>query len=341
MKQWLTNKFEDFAMLECEGSSELYKNLSLQIAKDDELLTLCLDTREGQPVPNMLFGAVHYLLLQGMEHEVKEYYPSVVEKVQATGNPFPLFKDFCITNESEIKQLLQSKLVQTNEVRRCAYLYPLFCYVYQQTGESLSLIEIGTSAGLQLLFDQYAYSYDGKEICGNKDASVHLTSQVREGNIPHDLVALHPVVNDRVGIDLNITDLNNEKEYLWLKALIWPEHEQRLSDFEGAVAQLKINPPNMIEGDGVALLPKMLEAVPEDTTLCIFHTHVANQMPDTVKEALLQQIDAIGKGRDVFHIYNNMYDRKLHIDSIIDGQPREVTVGETDGHGRWFDWNIT
>ncbi len=33
----------------------------------------------GQPVPNLLLGAVHYLLLAGKEHHVKTYYSSLVE----------------------------------------------------------------------------------------------------------------------------------------------------------------------------------------------------------------------------------------------------------------------
>ncbi|CAM3066976.1 DUF2332 domain-containing protein [Filibacter tadaridae] len=74
--KWVAERFENFAVLECEGSSELYKTLSLQIAKDNDLLNLCLHAKEGQPIPNLLFGAVHYLLLQGTDHELKEFYPS-------------------------------------------------------------------------------------------------------------------------------------------------------------------------------------------------------------------------------------------------------------------------
>lgn len=339
--QWVAERFKNFAALECEGSSELYKTLSVQIAKDNELLNLCLHARKGQPVPNLLFGAVHYLLLQGTDHGLKEFYSSIAGDVKREGNPFPMFKDFCIENTEKIKFILENKLVQTNEVRRCVYLYPVFCFIYKQVNRPLSLIEIGTSAGLQLLWDHYSYSYDNHKIYGNKDSSVHLTSKVREGEIPHDLLSLSPQVNDRRGIDLNISNLTNEKDYLWLKALIWPEHKERQKNFEGAVKQLRLNPPNIIEGDGAALLSKLIKDVPADTTICIFHTHVANQMSETVKNELIQKISEIGSYRDVFHIYNNIDDRKLHVDSIINGKARKRTVGETDGHGRWFDWNLS
>ncbi|TDL72120.1 DUF2332 family protein [Rhodococcus qingshengii] len=77
-KEVLSQKFTTFAENECKGTSELYEFLALEIAKDDELLELCTNARNGQPVPNLLFGAVHYLLLKGFEHKLKEFYPSIV-----------------------------------------------------------------------------------------------------------------------------------------------------------------------------------------------------------------------------------------------------------------------
>lgn len=341
MSQRIAERFKNFATLECHGSSDLYENLSNQIATDNELLDLSMYAREGQPIPNLLFGAVHYLLLQGEEHELKEFYPDIVDQVSREDNPFPFLKDFCMKNKDKIKAILGKKLVQTNEVRRCAYLYPVFCYIYNQIKRPLSLIEIGTSAGLQLLWDHYSYSYGDEQVFGNQNSTVHLTSMVRNGEIPYELLTSIPPVNDRLGIDLNITNLTDEDEYLWLKALIWPEHKERLKNLENAVKLLRITPPNLIEGDGVALLPKVIKEVPAHTAVCIFHTHVANQMPEAAKSELLDQVNEIGRNRDVFHIYNNIYDRKLRVDSIIDGKPQTQIIGDTDGHGRWFDWHIT
>lgn len=340
-KNSLAERFINFAVLECTGSSEIYKRLASEIAKDDDLLTLCLEAREGQPIPNLFLGAVHYLLLQGTDHQLKEYYPSIANDPKTDGHLFETFKGFCIENSSKIKSILKNKLVQTNEVRRCAYLFPVFNYVHQQTNRPLSLIEIGTSAGLQLLWDQYSYAYDKKEFFGNKKSYVHLKSTVRKGEIPRDLISSTPPVHDRRGLDLHISDLTSEEDYLWLKSLIWPEHQDRMTNFENAVKQLRLQPPHLIEGDGVGLLTEVVEELPTDTTLCIFHTHVANQIPETVKGSLLQKVNEVGRKRDVFHIYNNIEDRKLHVDSIVKGVNKRETVGETDGHGRWFDWKLS
>ncbi len=183
-KEVLSQKFTTFAENECKGSSKLYEFLALGIAKDDELLELCTNSRNGQPVPNLLFGAVHYLLLKGFEHKLKEFYSSIVVEAKPHNDSFEYFKEFCLIYKIEIIHLLQSKLVQTNEVRRCAYLYPVFSFIYEKTKKPLALVEIGTSAGLQLLWDKYSYSYGTNEVFGNKDSSLNITAEIIGDNTP-------------------------------------------------------------------------------------------------------------------------------------------------------------
>jgi hypothetical protein len=336
-KEVLSQKFLTFAENECKGSSELYEFLAIEIAKDNELLEICTYVRNGQPVPNLLFGAVHYLLLKGFEHKLKEFYPSIVVEAKPHNDSFAYFKEFCLINKNEIIHLLQIKLVQTNEVRRCAYLYPVFNFIYEKTKKPLALIEIGTSAGLQLLWDKYSYSYNANEVVGNKDSRLHITSELK-GEITPFLLSTPPPVSTRMGIDLNTVDLTDEEEYLWLKSLIWPEHKDRLMMFERAASYIKECLVQLVEGDGVSLLKGIVDRVSNDSAVCIFHTHVANQMLIKTRKQLLSIVESIGKDRDVFHIYNNIQDRDLHLDFYLNGAEHKHTVAETEGHGKWFKW---
>jgi hypothetical protein len=311
--------------------------LSIKIARDDNLLEICSNARDGQPIPNLLFGAVHYLLLKGKEHPLKEYYPSIVNNPKSYKESFEFFKDFCINYRSEIESTLKTRLVQTNEVRRCAYLYPAFCTIYEKAKKPLALVEIGTSAGLQLLWDKYSYSYGQNVIYGNKDSKLNITAEIKGENTPI-LHSTPPPVSTRIGLDLNTIDLNDEEEKLWLKSLIWTEHRDRLFMFEKAASYIKESPVSLVDGDGISLLSKYVENIPEDNVICIFHTHVANQIPLEMKKHLLQTVETIGKKRDVFHIYNNVQDRFLHLDYYLDGIESQNTIAETDGHGKWFEW---
>ncbi|WP_146938814.1 DUF2332 domain-containing protein [Cerasibacillus quisquiliarum] len=338
-KASISKWFKKFAANEYKGSSPLYDFLSRKIAKDDDILELCMHARKGQPIPNLLFGAVHYLLLKGSNHSLKEYYVSIVQEPKATEESFLPFKDFCRTYRDEMISILSTKLVQTNEVRRSGYLYPSFCYIYNIVKRPLSLIEIGTSAGLQLLWDQYSYSYGNPQVYGNQSSDVHITSTIKGENMPH-LLEKSPPVKTKVGLDLHVSRLDHPEDYLWLKALIWPEHQERRQLFEQAAKTFIENPVKLIEGDGIALLEATAMEMPKDTAICIFHTHVANQIPNDQKLKLIEKIKHIGKKRDVFHLYNNMWDTKLHLDYILKGMEYHKTIGETDGHGSWFSWEL-
>ncbi|WP_282139432.1 DUF2332 domain-containing protein [Cytobacillus oceanisediminis] len=339
VKPNLATRFKTFGQYECHGSSGLYEFLSYKIAEDEELLVLASEARDGQPVPNLFLGAIHYLLLSGKEHELKEYYSSLVENPRNPLESFQSFKDFCRLNSQEIKEIVKAKLVQTNEVRRCAYLYPVFAWIFQQTEKPLALIEIGTSAGLQLLWDKYCYTYGIEETFGNPASNVQLSSEIKGGHVPIIPPEMPPVAS-RTGVDLHINDLNNGEDFLWLKSLIWPEHQERRTLFEKAAQCVKENPISLIEGDGVELLPSLIEGIPDEHTNCVFHTHVANQMPADVKENLLGKIKASGQSRDIFHIYNNIQDRNLHLDYYLDSKENKKLVGQTEGHGHWFTWEL-
>jgi len=338
---FISHRFCAFATSECKGSSLLYERISLEIAADDDLLRLASHARQGQPAPNLFLGAVHYLLLKGKYHELRAYYGSIVNHPRDAVTAFPCFRDFCLQNEHEIIRILKNKLVQTNEVRRCSYLYPAFCYIYEKTKRPLALIEIGTSAGLQLLWDKYGYSYNtDEEVFGEAGSELTLVAEM-QGARPPIILKKSPPVSARIGMDLHINDINDPDDYLWLKSLIWPEHSERIANFERASRCLKKHSLELIEGDGVKLLTEVALRIPTDSVICAFHTHVANQIPNEDKYDLLERVKRLGEERDVFHLYNNMRDLgKIHLDYYLDGKEYHETLAEIDGHGRWFKWNI-
>ncbi len=336
-KNQLSKRFIRFAE-ECQSSSTLYEHLSHHIAHDEDLLELSSYAQKGQPVPNLFFAAVHYLLLNGKEHKLKQYYPSLVKQPETEG-VFAYFKDFCLTYSAEIIPLLKHKLVQTNEVRRCAYLYPSFCYIYDQVKKPLALIEIGTSSGLQLLWDQYSYSYGTGITYGNLKSGVHITSEIR-GSFSPLLLNTSPPVSDRIGVDLHVNDVLNPEDMKWLQALIWPEHRERRELLIQASQCAEQTPVRLIEGDGVAMLPQLCDQISPDSLICVFHTHVANQIPAEGKKRLMDTIQEIGNTRDIAHLYNNINDGDLHLDYILNKKVHNHTIGATEGHGKWFEWNI-
>src|SRR5947209_1641857 len=116
----LAAAFRHFAEVECRHSSPLYEALSFRIAEDSVLLELASNASPGQPVPNLLFGAVHYLLLQVNDGSLAQYYPGLTQNPLLPELAYAAFRTFCLWQRDQIVSLLSTHRVQTNEVGRCS-----------------------------------------------------------------------------------------------------------------------------------------------------------------------------------------------------------------------------
>lgn len=347
--------FRRYTEFDARGASPLYEHLSIRIAADPELLELTMFARKGQPVPNLLFGSVQFLLLKGVQHPLAAYYPAIAGDTGShwVEDPYPIFRAFCFEHYDEIRDLIATRLVQTNEVRRCACLLPAFGIVAQQGGGlPLSLVEIGTSAGLNLLWDHYGYDYseDGgdrgdrgdrrHERCGDIHSPVQLQCHLRGERRPV-LPAIFPSVASRIGLDLHPIDVRNPEETLWLQALIWPEHEKRRQMLQRAIEIVQKEPPRLVAGDALDLLPTVMASVPKDTTLCLFHTFVLNQFLPEDRERLAALFAGEATRRDLYVISIAwLYGKvpQLELWSYQDGVRTVRKLAVCSGHARWMEW---
>jgi hypothetical protein len=339
MSHRLSDRFRTFAEAECRGSSTLYYLLSHSIAQDETLLDIAGQAAPGQPVPNLLFAAVHYLLLSGAytEHGLTAFYPTCSPSPAKPEEAYPYFKDFIIDHSGEIIALLSSRRVQTNEVRRCAYLFPAFLFaVKHSVARPLALVEIGTSAGLNLIWDAYQYTYGDGVPYGDLSSEVIIRSSFR-GDRPAILSAPLPQVSQRIGIDLNIVDTSIPDQAAWLRALIWPEHHERRNLMEAALRKRNKMALDLRVGDGFGMLSKLAEEIPEEALMCIYHTHVANQISKEARQSFLSDIDKVGQNRDIIHLFNNIKPN-FHLTGYRRGQVIDMPLARTDGHARWIEW---
>jgi hypothetical protein len=197
----LSEVFERFARDEFYSSSPLYERLSKGVAQDAELLALAAQCRKGERIPNLLFAAVHYLLLKGISHPLKRFYKSLGGYFDSREDPFPDFRSFCLEQFERIRALVAVRMVQTNEVSRCAGLMPLFVVASKAAaGRPLFLVDLGASAGLNLFWDQYGYLYGDRLEAGDRNSPVQIECALRGLNIP-PLPLFFPPLAGRVGVD--------------------------------------------------------------------------------------------------------------------------------------------
>lgn len=183
----ISEAFKKFETKQCRGSSSLYEKLSDSISSDYEMLSLAAECRKGQPTPNLFLAAVHYLLLRNQNHPLVAFYASLVEKPDEPGGVFPVFRSFCLENRDHIAGIVSHRIVQTNEVQRSACLLPGITAVTREFGAPISILEIGASAGFNLLFDKFCYNYGEGKIYGNRASPVQLYCSLRGSGVPRQI----------------------------------------------------------------------------------------------------------------------------------------------------------
>jgi hypothetical protein len=342
----LAQRFVRFADQECGDYAQLYDRLARGIAHDPDLLTIAAHARSGQQAPNLLLAAVHYLLLRGADHALGAFYPSVTHRAAVPpGDPMPAFRSFCQDQRAAIIALVSTRMVQTNEPRRCTVLLPAFATVGRlAAGTPLALIEIGASAGLNLLFDRYGYDYGAGRSAGDPRSPVRLACALRGGGLP-SIQAGMPSVAARLGIDLNPIDAADPQATLWLRALVWPEHAERAALLQHALALAQREPPALMAGDALALLPQAVANMPADTTLCVFHTATLAHFPPEARQRLQSLIPALARQRDLFWLSSEgagdpgrpgQYVTLLT--AFQHGRRTERRLAYSHPHGAWLEW---
>ena len=341
----LAARFRRFATTEVEETSPLYHALALAVAGDRDLLALAAAMQPGQPPANMLLGAVHLLLLREPDHALASFFPDLTAMPEKPATAAPALRAFCLERQEAITAILRTHLVQTNELRRCAYLLPAFSHVASRAQAPLALVEVGASAGLNLLFDRYAFCYQLGDVslrAGDPAALVTIDTRcaVRaDAELPLGI----PHIEQRIGIDLNPVNLADDDAHAWLRALIWPEHADRAARLAAARRLWLAQPPDLVRGDAVAQLPAVLDALPEGVAPVIFHTHVLNQFTPAAAGALETLFVERSARRTLYRIGNDLgggtpkqYVLRLRV--YRRGIMQETILAHTDGHARFIEW---
>lgn len=190
-------------------------------------------------VPLRLLGGLHRLVLAGMAPRLARHYPTV------GGEPGDsLVTDALDTLDehmTEIRDLL-SKPVQTNEVGRSVVLMAAARWLHGLGESHFDLVEVGSSAGLNLFFDRYhAPVITGS--WGPVDSPVHLAA---------DAIRLPPpssgdvaVAVRRWGSDPNPVDLADDSQRVGLLSFVWPDHLERFARLASAIELARADPPRV------------------------------------------------------------------------------------------------
>lgn len=269
-----------------------------------------------------LLGGVHYLVLGG-----EATWDDVLGALRR-------HREF-------LRRFVAEQAVQTNEVQRCWMLLPCFLEIVRRTGaRTLDLIELGSSAGLLLYWDRYRYAYrEGG--WGPADGLLELAGEERRP-VPGSLLHEHAAVRGRVGIDLEPVDLTSEGGLRLLSAFVWADQHERLERLSRAADALRTDPPELVRGDFVELLPELLARRRDDALTVVLQVASSvylspdgrARLAETLREAGAHgplALVSTGQPQDGSADYWG-----LRITVWPDGS--EETVANADFHAAWLDW---
>lgn len=334
MSKW----FERFSE-QCKGSP-IYEFLSLKVSQDTELLHLASQSQPSQPAPNLFFASIHFLLLNNPNEALAKFYPSLGGHFNNPEQAFTEFKKFAQKYKIEILNLLQSKLVQTNEVQRCALLLPAISFISGELhNPPLALIDVGTSGGLNFLLDHVKIIYsDGTQVVpDNSNLQIQCLSK---GNSLPAFNSAH--INRRIGIDLNTVNLKDPTEKMWNLSLLWPDQLDRIQRFNQAIKDLEKIKIEFHCGNGNSLLGPIVESISAHETVCIMHSFTLNQFSKEDRELFDMQLKKQSESRDIWRIsleWIGTSNPELIVSKYKAGNVVvNKKLADCHGHGEWIQW---
>ncbi len=268
-------------------TGDVLETLANTLSRDTETGRRLLDwpgDADDDAISMRIGGAFHALARRGTEPALTALYAT------QAGDLAGLLPGIVETHDGWLSTWL-NRPPQTNEVMRSAALWPGLMEIARRFGPDMELLELGSSAGLNLNLDRFGYDLGGVR-AGDPASPVQIVPEW-DGPPP----ALAPVnIIARAGVDRDPVDLTDPAEVERLTAFVWVGMAERMARLEGALALARAHPPQVGKADLVDWLAARL-ALPQaaGVTRVVFHSIVFQYIPEqsrTRVEELLAEAGA-------------------------------------------------
>jgi hypothetical protein len=339
-----------FADTQGRGYSPLYDRIARTVATSDAVIDLIIEAPPAGHWPNTLLGAVHYLLLGGLEHPLGEVYAG-----RSDADPGPLFVDLCLSHRGEILDLLATRHTNTNEVGRAAIIGPALTAVASRIGAPIGLVDVGCSAGLNLGCDRYRLDYGAAGSTGPEGAEVRVECEIVGGRPP--IAPRLPPIVERVGLDRDPVDVRDADAARWLLACVWPD-TGRLARTQIALEAARRDPPRLVAGDAVEGVGDLVGGLRRDATAVVTTTWMLAYLARERRRDFADALAAASRARPVAWVSAEgagVLEHFAGVDPPADARGTESSVlglvvfrdgeiertdllGFVHPHGAWIDW---
>jgi hypothetical protein len=334
-----------FAEHQFRGYSPLYERIAVAASSSPVVLELQMEGPPEAHLPPVLLGAVHYLLLDGADHPLADVYAG-----RSTADPVPLFLDLCRVHHDDLVALIKVRRVQTNDCGRSALLGPGLSWLSGRLPGAMALVDVGASAGLNLIPDRYRLDYGGHGTTGPLSPVV-IHCDVIGGDPP--IAAALPPLAARIGLDRSPIDLADPNDARWLLACVWPD-TGRLERTAASIRVARESLPTVQSGDAVGDLPPLLDGLDEGVSAVVVNTWALSYLGRAEREEYLEVLAQASRRRALAWLLADDISVLSEVPALGEGGTAgnalaalvfdrgDMVSGEilaaVHQHGAWIDW---
>jgi hypothetical protein len=249
--------------------------------------------------------------------------------------------------------ILGVRHIQTNDCGRSALIGPALTWLAAGMTGPFSLVDVGASAGLNLLCDQFRIDYGAHGATGPAESAVRISCQILAGSPP--IAATLPPIAERVGIDRSPMDVTDPDDARWLLACVWPD-TGRLERTAASIRLAQSDPPRVVAGDANDALPGVLAALPDSSVAVLITTWAFAYLSIEARQEFMELLDQESHRRRIAWIsaegagtVPTFADRALPDDDrgtsdvlgaiVFDrGERQSHFLAYVQEHGGWIDW---
>jgi len=285
--------YRHFGAVDAAETSPLYERVAVALSESGEALRAIETAPARRRHPTVILAALHDLALAGRAPALAAAY-AAGDGDAAAGAAIEVL----LRMTDSVAAVAVRRKVRADETGRGAVLYPAIAEAARRAGaDAVGLIDVGCSAGLNLTTDRVSITYDNGQSLGDPSSPVQLTASIVGGR-PVPAGAMPDVVA-RVGVDLDPVDVTDPEEARWLRACLWPGQPERAARLEAEMALAATDPPLLLRGDAVDVLPGAFARVPAGALPVVITTWALSQVPLESRLRFLHRLDEAATGRAV------------------------------------------
>ncbi|WP_404334837.1 DUF2332 domain-containing protein [Sphingomonas sp. MMS12-HWE2-04] len=312
--------------------------LGHSLTRDSETGRRVLDW-PGEPVADALvlrlIGGLHALYRRGVAEIAPVFSAAVTDEAEVAA----ILNRVFVEQDAELLPWLDGP-PQTNEAGRSAGLMTGILHLAQRYGPRVEVLEIGSSAGLNLLIGRYRFDLGGVRV-GPEKSPVEIRPEWRGSPPPAVPVA---IVSTR-GVDIQPLDVSGDRDAERLQAYCWVDNVERQARLEKTLAMARAYGVDLVQGDAADWVEaRLAEPQAEGVTRVLMHSVVWQYLPPATQHRIAVAMEAAGAratpkqplGWVMMEPNRDLHAHEVRVRGWPGDTPMEM-VARTHAHGAWVE----